>query len=135
MKSPLPKNTQGQRFIEAARQLGADEDEATFKAKLRVIARQKPKTEPKPRGRPRVNHWWLSQAAELRRRDRLTEADKTDQYEDNKVRRCVVYTREDVAFLVGLLAALKHQAATIKLILIAILVVSISVAVRIFVLN
>ena len=30
-------------FIEAARQLGADEDEAAFKAKLAQIARQKPK--------------------------------------------------------------------------------------------
>ncbi len=36
------------RFIEAARELGADEDEATFKAKLGVIARQKPKDKPKP---------------------------------------------------------------------------------------
>lgn len=34
---------QRQRFIEAARQLGADEDEAAFKAKLAQIARQKPK--------------------------------------------------------------------------------------------
>ena len=31
------------RFVEAARQLGADEDEAAFKAKLAQIARQKPK--------------------------------------------------------------------------------------------
>lgn len=31
------------RFIEAARALGADEDEAAFKEKLAVIARQKPK--------------------------------------------------------------------------------------------
>jgi len=37
------------RFIETARALGADEDEATFKAKLGVIARQKPKDGvPKP---------------------------------------------------------------------------------------
>jgi len=40
---------QRQRFIEAARQLGADEDEATFKAKLARIARQKSKEEvPEP---------------------------------------------------------------------------------------
>jgi len=39
---------QRDRFIEAARELGADEDEATFKAKLAVIARQKPKGEPEP---------------------------------------------------------------------------------------
>jgi len=31
------------RFTEAARAIGVDEDEATFKAKLAVIARQKPK--------------------------------------------------------------------------------------------
>ena len=37
------------RFIEAAREVGADEDEATFKAKLAEIARQKPKGEvPEP---------------------------------------------------------------------------------------
>ncbi len=36
------------RFIEAARELGADEDEATFKAKLGVIARQKVKDVPEP---------------------------------------------------------------------------------------
>ncbi len=36
-------NTQRDRFIETARALGADEDEAAFKEKLAVIARQKPK--------------------------------------------------------------------------------------------
>ena len=35
--------TQAQKFEDAARELGADEDEAAFKAKLAVIARQKPK--------------------------------------------------------------------------------------------
>jgi len=35
--------SQRDRFTEAARQLGADEDEAAFKAKLAQIARQKPK--------------------------------------------------------------------------------------------
>ena len=34
---------QRERFIEAARQVGANEDEAAFKAKLAQIARQKPK--------------------------------------------------------------------------------------------
>ncbi len=37
------KTSQRDRFIETARQLGADEDEATFKAKLATIAKQKPK--------------------------------------------------------------------------------------------
>ena len=31
------------RFVEAARELGCDEDEAAFKEKLALIARQKPK--------------------------------------------------------------------------------------------
>ena len=35
--------TQAQKFEDAARAIGADEDEAAFKAKLTVIARQKPK--------------------------------------------------------------------------------------------
>ena len=39
------KAQQRDRFIETARQLGSDEDEAAFKAKLAVIARQKPKEE------------------------------------------------------------------------------------------
>lgn len=36
---------QARSFIETARALGADEDEAAFKEKLAVIARQKPKDE------------------------------------------------------------------------------------------
>ncbi len=35
--------TQVDRFKETARQLGCDEDEATFDEKLKVIARHKPK--------------------------------------------------------------------------------------------
>ena len=34
------------RFIETARALGCDEDEAAFDAKLKVIAQQKPKDDP-----------------------------------------------------------------------------------------
>ena len=45
---PKPEPTQRDRFIEAAKELGADEDEATFKAKLAVIARQKPKGAMRP---------------------------------------------------------------------------------------
>jgi hypothetical protein len=49
MKKPFSKDkTQEERFIEAARALGCDEDEAAFKAKLAVIGRQKPKDQPKP---------------------------------------------------------------------------------------
>lgn len=40
--------TQAQKFEDAARELGADEDEAAFKAKLAVIARQKFRVEPEP---------------------------------------------------------------------------------------
>ena len=49
MTKEIEKQTsQSQRFAETARAIGADEDEAAFKAKLAVIARQKPKTEPEP---------------------------------------------------------------------------------------
>lgn len=48
MTDPETGKSQSERFIEAARELGCDEDEATFKAKLAVIARQKPKHEPEP---------------------------------------------------------------------------------------
>lgn len=41
--------SQHDRFIEAARKLGADDDEAAFKAKLAQIARQKSKADvPEP---------------------------------------------------------------------------------------
>ena len=52
-KSPeAPRSRQIDRFVETARVLGADEDEAAFKEKLAVIARQKAKVDappPKPR--------------------------------------------------------------------------------------
>ena len=40
------------RFIETARALGCDEDEAAFDEKLKVIARHKPKGEPEPATKP-----------------------------------------------------------------------------------
>jgi hypothetical protein len=50
IKRPVAPDTsatmdQAGRFKAAAQQLGADEDEATFKAKLAVIGKQKPKGE------------------------------------------------------------------------------------------
>jgi hypothetical protein len=45
----VPPKTQRERFLETARTLGVDEDESRFRDKLRVIARQKPKDEPKPK--------------------------------------------------------------------------------------
>ena len=47
----MPKVTdsvsdQHARFIETARSLGCDEDEAAFDEKLKAIARQKPKAKP-----------------------------------------------------------------------------------------
>lgn len=39
--------TQRQKFIEAARKAGADESESAFEAKLKKIAKAKPKNEPK----------------------------------------------------------------------------------------
>ena len=43
MSRKPPDKSQRDRFIETARALGADEDEAAFKARLAVIARHKPK--------------------------------------------------------------------------------------------
>lgn len=39
--------SQRQKFIEAARKAGADESESAFEAKLKKIAKAKPKDEPK----------------------------------------------------------------------------------------
>lgn len=53
-KKPRPSDgkTQSERFIEMARELGCDEDEAAFKAKLAQIARHRPAdTTPQPTGR------------------------------------------------------------------------------------
>ncbi len=48
------KTTEGQRdrFIEIARKLGTDEDEAVFKEKLGAIARQKPRGASNLRDKP-----------------------------------------------------------------------------------
>jgi hypothetical protein len=47
VKSPTNahQSTQAERFARVARELGADDNEGAFKAKLGVIARQKPKAE------------------------------------------------------------------------------------------
>ncbi len=45
--------SQYDRFVETARALGCDEDEAAFDEKLKVIARQKPKGEPDTKKRPK----------------------------------------------------------------------------------
>jgi hypothetical protein len=51
MTTKSGSSTQRERFIETARALECDEDEAAFKAKLAVIARQKPKqAKPAPPG-------------------------------------------------------------------------------------
>lgn len=42
-----PAKSQHDRFIETARALGCDEDEAAFNEQLKVIVRQKPKSEAK----------------------------------------------------------------------------------------
>jgi hypothetical protein len=41
---------QRDRFIDTVRELGCNEDEAAFEEKLRKIARQRPKPEPKKKG-------------------------------------------------------------------------------------
>jgi hypothetical protein len=47
-KQTHPKQSQIDRFREAARDLECDEDEANFKEKLGTIARQAPKDDPEP---------------------------------------------------------------------------------------
>ena len=49
-KTRLSPQEQSDRFIETARKIGADEDEAAFKEKLAVIARQRPKGAEKEEG-------------------------------------------------------------------------------------
>ena len=46
-KNTDPAKTQIERFREAARAIGANEDEAAFRAKLAVIARHAPKAKEK----------------------------------------------------------------------------------------
>jgi hypothetical protein len=53
-KSRPIEGTQSDRFRDMAKQLECDEDEAAFKAKLAVIARQKPKGEPKNPQKPKT---------------------------------------------------------------------------------
>jgi hypothetical protein len=47
-KPDADKESQRQRFIETARELGCDEDEAAFEEKLKRIATAKPKPKSKP---------------------------------------------------------------------------------------
>jgi hypothetical protein len=47
-QKPDERAAQSARFIETARALDADEDETSFKAKLAVIAKQKPKVDREP---------------------------------------------------------------------------------------
>lgn len=48
MVKRTPEKTQAQKFIEAARKAGADESESAFEAKLKKIAKAKPKDERGP---------------------------------------------------------------------------------------
>ncbi len=68
------KKSQRDRFIETARQLGADEDEVAFKAKLATIARQKPKDDEEkdvvstpPTPSPDTVEHWETEVARLER--------------------------------------------------------------------
>ncbi|ALK07831.1 hypothetical protein BVIR_13 [Blastochloris viridis] len=45
---PLAKDKQSQRFVDAARELGADEDEARFDSALKKVA-----SAPPPKGAPK----------------------------------------------------------------------------------
>ena len=47
MKKARAKNSQHEQFVDKARELGCDEDEAVFEAKLRRIAKPKPHSQKK----------------------------------------------------------------------------------------
>jgi hypothetical protein len=50
---PLHENPQPDRFVEAARALGCDEDEAKFNAALGKVARHKPPPDPPKASAPK----------------------------------------------------------------------------------
>ena len=52
IKDIKSKKSQHERFIETARELGCDEDEAAFDNKLRAIAKPKPLLKPKDKKPP-----------------------------------------------------------------------------------
>lgn len=52
-RGTVQQTTQRERFIETARALGCDEDEAAFDAQLRVIAAHRPEKDEKPPTKPR----------------------------------------------------------------------------------
>jgi hypothetical protein len=45
---PSPAKNQSQRFVEKAREIGCDEDEAAFDRRLRKIAKATPPKDPQP---------------------------------------------------------------------------------------
>jgi hypothetical protein len=45
----MAKKSQVEKFRDAAREGGTDDDEKRFNERLKEIARQKPETEPKPK--------------------------------------------------------------------------------------
>ena len=69
------------------------------------------------------DRWWFKQAMGLQARNRESEGLKAEQYTEDEVNRSVVYTREDIAALVGLIEALNRQTDVSRRILIAILIV------------
>lgn len=53
-------------------------------------------------------------AATLQDMNRESEAAKGDQYDEDTVRRSIVYSREDITLLVSYLSSLNQQAASLR---------------------
>ncbi len=53
MATGKSKPTQRERFIDKARELGIDEDEAAFEARLKRVAKAGPQAPPAPKSKPK----------------------------------------------------------------------------------
>jgi hypothetical protein len=61
-----------------------------------------------------VSNQWDERAARLQERGRETEADRFGAYDDEQVRRAIVYTREDVILLVSYLSSANEKLSYIR---------------------
>lgn len=74
--------------------------------------------------------WWMEKAAIIQQKNREDELYHDGIFTGEQVNRAIVYTREDMGLLIGLVDALNQQTAMIKVILTAILIALCYIAVR-----
>ena len=75
--------------------------------------------------------WWDEKAVRWQELNRFGEAEREIEFSETTVRRSIVHTREDITMVVAYLSALNRQTATIKWLLVAILVVGGYIAIRV----